>query len=581
MIVVLLALTAGAAELSGTLVDEAGEPLTGGLAIAYDQRFGYLYAEVDADGAWQIEGLPANPYRVRFLSPYDRDAVEAWWGGGFDVCAAEVLDLSAPDASKRLDQVLEPGATLSGRVLTGDAEPLAGAVVSAQTVGDPTTESRVAVTAQDGSFTLTGVPLDLGVDGLYHLGLYAEGLPDQLMGGAYDEAYADIIHVTPGSAEDLGDWTALPGITVLGTATGPDGPIADGWAYVYTPSQVVTAAIVDGVYEAQGLPPGPVIAWAQAEGYGTTYWPDRAEPGDPFTDASREGQVVEGVDLVLPFEARLVGRVVGDGDLGSVSVLAYSESHLTGFGEVTDDDGRFAIGGLHAGAYELYAWAAKLGRVDGYLTDDAGAVRLVDVAEGEDSEELVVDLPLGASLHGVVRDRYTGRPVYGATVVALGQTTGASESTVADLDGAYELAGLVADDYIVYAGYEAWCPADADWVSVYHPDATWDGVATPVALAEGDREAWDPSLPPDADHDGMDDLWETVHGLDPSVDDSAADPDEDGYSNLDEYLQGTDPMEHTAAPGSGARCGCGGGLAASWAWLPLTLLVRRRRLGVS
>ncbi len=46
----------------------------------------------------------------------------------------------------------------------------------------------------------------------------------------------------------------------------------------------------------------------------------------------------------------------------------------------------------------------------------------------------------------------------------------------------------------------------------------------------------------DADHDGMDDTWEVLHGLDPAVNDRNADPDHDGLTNIQEYLLGTDPQ---------------------------------------
>jgi len=47
----------------------------------------------------------------------------------------------------------------------------------------------------------------------------------------------------------------------------------------------------------------------------------------------------------------------------------------------------------------------------------------------------------------------------------------------------------------------------------------------------------------DTDGDGLPDVWERLHGLDPSGDDRPADPDGDGQSNLDEFLAGTDPRE--------------------------------------
>lgn len=45
----------------------------------------------------------------------------------------------------------------------------------------------------------------------------------------------------------------------------------------------------------------------------------------------------------------------------------------------------------------------------------------------------------------------------------------------------------------------------------------------------------------DADHDGMDDAWETAHGLNPTLNDRATDLDQDGLANLQEYLLETNP----------------------------------------
>ena len=52
----------------------------------------------------------------------------------------------------------------------------------------------------------------------------------------------------------------------------------------------------------------------------------------------------------------------------------------------------------------------------------------------------------------------------------------------------------------------------------------------------------------DTDGDGMPDMWEKLHFLDPysseGIDGADGDPDEDGVSNLDEYLRGTDPFKN-------------------------------------
>lgn len=53
----------------------------------------------------------------------------------------------------------------------------------------------------------------------------------------------------------------------------------------------------------------------------------------------------------------------------------------------------------------------------------------------------------------------------------------------------------------------------------------------------------------DSDGDGIPDVWETAHGLNPNLsDDAFMDSDGDGVSNLQEYIAGTDPNDPNSKP---------------------------------
>jgi len=61
-----------------------------------------------------------------------------------------------------------------------------------------------------------------------------------------------------------------------------------------------------------------------------------------------------------------------------------------------------------------------------------------------------------------------------------------------------------------------------------------------------DRES-DPER--DLDADGIKDVWELAHGLDPAnSQDAMLDPDNDGFSNYEEFLAGTDPHDPASTP---------------------------------
>ncbi len=322
----------------------------------------------------------------------------------------------------------------------------------------------------------------------------------------------------------------------------------------------------------RGLPPGEALAWAMVEGLAITYFPDSDRP-DERVPILEEGAVFTDMDVYPPRESALRGRFVGgSGDLSGISLLAYNDTRTVGIGDNALEDGSFAVGRLHGGAYTLMVYASDEGFVDDFVRDDSGEPVVFDVPDEGVTEEFEISLPIGASISGVVTDRYSGEPVYGAYVVATSVDGSGSEAMETGVDGVFALTGLREARWELRVDHQAFCEGDPDWVDVYFDDAVDPALAEAVTLLPGDRLEWNPTMPPDRDHDSMDDVWEAEVGLDPAAADGEIDSDGDGYTNLEEYRLGTDPLSGREKEG----CGCKGGSEGLFLLL-LAPFARRRR----
>ena len=581
-----LAPPAYAGVLEGRVLSEAGDPLAGVDIIAYDERLNYGAATSTNDGSWSIRQLPAGRYRIRAMPGQDALYADRFYPSEWDFCSAEAVEIGEDGTASGLDIAVPEGGRLSGTLLDLGGNPLAGAAVYAQGVDSRTAlGTRMAETAEDGSFTLYGLDADPGEPTDWQCYVRLPSFPNQWLGGTYKDADAAVFSAylpadSAGAAsEDIGDFALLDGIRIAGTVYGPDGAVDSGTAFVYASSQVITSPVgVDGVYEADGLPPGDVISWASVDGLATTYWPGSDRPTTERIPAPDEGMNVEGIDLDLPAETVLTLHFSaadgeGVGDLGEVSALLYNDAHTVGRGGPVDDDGTMVIDGLWPGTYDLYVYGSDGGFEDGYAFE--GTVLAT-------STDLDVPLQLAASITGRLTDD-AGEGVYGGYVYAFpADDPDRSYAAVADSDGYYALLGLPDGFYTVRASYVHYCPSDQGYVTVWWQDALSEDWAAQLQLGAGQVFAGaDFHLPDDDDHDAMGDAWEQDHGLDPARDDAAEDLDGDGFSNLDEYLLGTDPNGAT-----GGLSGCRGCttapapgaltvLSALWAGIGLTLLRRR------
>lgn len=562
---------AAAGDLYGTLRDPDGAPVRDAFVVAYDARFQFEYALSGADGGYAIRELPAGRWRVRVLPSMSSDVAEIWLGGSLGACAAEVIELP-PTQGRRADLTLPFGASLEGRLVDPDGAPLPGVRVSARTLrAAPIAQTRYAFTDGEGRYAVRGIPADSGPDGTFVLELAAGGLPPQYLPGTYDLVAATAHTVAPRDAVVVGEDTPLAGVVLEGVVRGPEGPVPGATVSAFAGTQTVgVTAGEDGAYRFVGLPEGEVLLWAAAPGLATTWWPDAPIPDERLA-LSGEGSTHE-VDLTLPAESRLRGRLIPGPWTGS-SLVVYDEGRAGGVGAPIAEDGTFDVGGLHPGRYVVYVDGDGDGRVSDLLRDAAGEAQVFAIEATGPAELGEIEVPEAARVEGLVIDAGSGQPVYGATVVAIGQRTGGRRTAATDRAGRYALAGLGAEPWAVHVEHRPSCPGDPSWIATYYPGRVNPTLAGVAALGPGDVLTWDVQVGPDADTDGMDDTWELAHGLDPAVDDAALDPDGDGFSNRDEFLLGTDPRVGVAPGGCGRRGG--GGIAL--VWLPVVAGRRRAR----
>lgn len=566
--------TALAGTLGGTVVDEDGDPVEGAYVVAYDQRFNYDYDITGEFGGWDLE-LPANPYRLRVLTPSTRNLAERWAGAEHEVCDGALYEVTEDSSDRRIELVVYPGAELSGTLVDPDGAPLEDVLIMARPVSGSSVQSRYAYSESDGSFLLPGLPAAAADGGAFEVEFERDDLPDQYLGESYDSDEGELVEVALGEVTDLGEAMLLRGITVGGAVDTPDGPVIDGNSIqVYGGSQVKSTLTEDGRYEVFGLPPGEVLSWGYVSGYALTYYPDADRAGER-EEVLEEDEVFDTLDLFFPTESTLSGRFDVPGDASGITLLFYNDTSTVGLGEAVEEDGTFVIDRLHPGDYKLFVYADDEGYLDDYVRDSTGEPVWYTVLEGDNTLEEPISLTPGNQVSGTVTDKYTGAPIYGAYVIARSET-GETEADTTDASGNYELIGLIDDRWSLEVSYTPYCSSDAGWVTVYYQQTVNEALAGTVALSDGSAITWDPVMPPDDDQDGMDDVWEEEAGLDPDYPDGGEDPDGDGYTNLEEYLLGSDPLasDGDADPECGCASGGAGGVLPIWV---VAALWRRRR----
>jgi protocatechuate 3,4-dioxygenase beta subunit len=355
------------AEITGTVVDERGQPLAGAPVIAEPESTGDAMDRAawgvrgvqetvtDQGGEFHVGGLPGGSYTVRAARPGAAESA-LWLSTGV---------VTTPSSAPIRIVVAAEGRVL-GRVRLADGKP-----VTAFTIALGNTRPR-PISSQDGTFAVAAPA------GTYALTVAGPGFVttghDVTVAAATDTDVGTLA-VTAGRSISgrVLDETGMP---VAGATVAAGSLLSGGGAELYIEHESIAAkdtrTDADGRFVLAGFPPASLTIVA----------------GKPNAGRSASVQLPPGpdsvtLDLVLAATSSLAGKVTRNGQpLADTMIIASPIGAMwSNFFVTTGPDGAFAFDALAPGAYVVYPMLSRGGNSPGSMY-----MRRTDVVLGTKSQ---------------------------------------------------------------------------------------------------------------------------------------------------------------------------------------------------
>jgi 5-hydroxyisourate hydrolase-like protein (transthyretin family) len=512
---------AASGRVTGTVTDHDDQPVAGVYAAAYrwyddegDEYWDlYDYVQTDANGQYDLTGLPAATYRLGFVDGSGHGYVTEYWDDAPTVEDAADVAVFAGQTTSGKDAQLADGGHLTGTVTGPDEQPVADVYAAVY--------QWYAYGADDGYWDLVD-EAETDVDGHYDLGSlstgtyrvgFFDGSGHDYLTEYWDDAAtvedADDIDVIAGQTTSGNDAQLAESGHITGTVTGPDGrPLPGVEVDVYSQAfgddywdvSGYAETDQDGRYDVGGLLTGTYrIGFDDSyrHGYLGEYWDDAATVDDADDIDVTVGQTASGTDAELSDGGHLTGTVTGPGGsaLAGVYVAAYRwDGDQEWWDEVgvdyTDGSGAYDVSGLPTGTYRLGFYDDyDRGYRTEYWNDAASIGRADDIAVTAEQTVTGKNAQLSLDGHGASHVSGTvtgpgGRLLDGIAVRAYRHDTATGRwtwtgSAVTDPSGDYDLAVPAGD-------YKLWFDDFVGgYVSEYWDNARTAETATTIQVATG------------------------------------------------------------------------------------------------
>lgn len=414
--------------IAGRLLSPEGEPVERGyvVLIKHDQDRGPF-------GPGSGGGSMASTWTMKDGSFRFEQALSGAYsleGRGEGYLASEELRLEVKEEGEEKVHLLHLrwGATVSGRVLDPEGEPVEGARVGVKSKGNRhSTGHDETSTDAAGAYRLSGVEAgDISLRATHAdyaaevQSLVVEPRGHHLLDFVFSQGQA----VTGRVVTELGEPVA--GARVRLPGNGPEPGRASRFYETFSDP--------DGSFRFPAVAPGRYFPEAQMEGWLPTRGQELEVSDFPMAGVSltlRRGAIITGTILGLESEKLIALQVSA-----SHQDLGYERGNVT-------HEGQYRVGPLKPGPWVL----------DFVLEGDGRRRFKRFVVEGEDVELVVdVDFSSGFNVQGAVRRG--GFPVSEASVYAHGLDVSSSAGSLTEADGSFVLKGLEVGTYELMVGEE-------------------------------------------------------------------------------------------------------------------------------
>ncbi|NOV00234.1 carboxypeptidase-like regulatory domain-containing protein [Paenibacillus planticolens] len=414
--------------ITGNIKDESGAPISGVYVSGYNEQTqsGFSSQPSDVNGAFRLGNLVPGTYTL---------SVNA---RGYAREQRDNIVVTAGTEERKVDFILRKAGSVTGKITNTNGAPIEGVNVMAYDALSNRYQDS-AQTDASGTYSLDALPT-----GSYRLEAYKQG---------YTRAKRDWVEVNASSANPNADFVLQQGASLSGMVTDElDHPIAGANVYASGDrggSEYVTTDS-SGRFHIAGLSDGIYTLDVTANGYIS---------GRNTRATISEGQDQEGIRIKLAPAAIISGKVTSNSSipLKNASIMAFDTLTHNGYGQSIMDDGRYMLGMLPEGTYDVTAEA------DGYLKETISGIHAVI---GQEHANVNFNLKPSAIIEGTVTDEQ-GQPLRDIRVIVKEPEKQMEiSSSYTDSSGHFSVSKMPSGTYTVETWSEDYLPDQRENVNV-------------------------------------------------------------------------------------------------------------------